>query len=366
MMMGRTTPPDAATTVTDVARAAGVSPSTAARALGGYGAVGAATRARVAAAAIRIGYRRNSLASSMVTGRTHSIGFVGADIGNSFFARALRGISDVTREAGLEVLIANSDEETELERVAVRVLDEKRVDGFVIAPVTDGPSDHIFDVAARGTPVVFLDRTVRGVAADAVLIDNVGAARAGVEYLRHLGHRRIALITTGLPKGDPVTALERIALDPHPADTVVARSIGYLMALRAAGLPVERDLIVDVPYDREAAAAATAAALATTPPPTAIFTVDNLLTLGAYEGVQRSGLPFPEAVSLLGFDDLEWTTIVRPTLSVVAQPAYDLGATAARRLVERLAGDDTPPQTLLLNAALIERDSTRPPAHTEP
>jgi LacI family transcriptional regulator len=350
-----------APTLGDVAREAGVSPSTAARALGRYGSVSPEARARTEAAASRVGYRRNRLASSMITGRTHTLAFVAADIGNVFFAQALRGAADVAHEAGLEVVIANSDEDVALERAAVRILDEKRVDGFIIAPVGDGVSDHIAGLLARGTPVVFFDRIVPDIETDAVLIDNLQAARSGVQWLSRLGHQRIGLVTTGLAARDPVARLERIALDPRSASTTDARSAGYLAALRAAGLPVDPGLIVDAAYSREETAAAVARLLRSASRPTALFTVDNVMTLGTYEAIQKSGLRFPQDISLLGFDDLEWTTIVRPTLSVIAQPAYDLGATAARRLLDRLGGDAMPPQISLLAATLIERDSVCAP-----
>ena len=338
-----------------------MSPSTAARALGRYGSVSPEARARTEAAASRVGYRRNRLASSMITGRTHTLAFVAADIGNVFFAQALRGAADVAHEAGLEVVIANSDEDVALERAAVRILDEKRVDGFIIAPVGDGVSDHIAGLLARGTPVVFFDRIVPDIETDAVLIDNLQAARSGVQWLSRLGHERIGLVTTGLAARDPVARLEHIALDPRSASTTDARSAGYLAALRAAGLPVDPGLIVDAAYSREEAAAAVAGLLRGASRPTALFTVDNVMTLGTYEAIQKSGLRFPQDISLLGFDDLEWTTIVRPTLSVIAQPAYDLGATAARRLLDRLGGDAMPPQISLLAATLIERDSVCAP-----
>jgi LacI family transcriptional regulator len=213
------------------------------------------------------------------------------------------------------------------------------------------------DLAERGRPLVFLDRVVRGVAADAVLIDNVRTARSGVEYLLRHGHRRIALITTEVDPDDPIATLEAMALDPYPTSTSRSRSLGYLAALRAAGLPWDRELIRVAEFSREGAALETARALELSPRPTAVFATDYVMTLGAYEAVQQSGLLFPEDVSLLGFDDSEWTTIVRPTLTVLTQPAYDIGATAARRLIARLNGDDSPPQVLLLDAALVERDS---------
>jgi LacI family transcriptional regulator len=137
--------------------------------------------------------------------------------------------------------------------------------------------------------------------------------------------------------------------------------VGYLAALRNAGLPVDPTLIgISPTYTRDHARQAAAGLLARPDRPTALLTVDNIYTLGAFEAIQDSGLDFPGQISMLGFDDLEWTTIVRPRLSVIAQPAYDIGATAARRLLARLSGEETAPQVLFMETTLIERDSTAP------
>src|SRR5579875_1420891 len=185
-------------TLADVAEAARVSRATAARALGGYGYVHDTTREAVLSAASSIGYAPNSIARSMVTGRTHTIGFVSADMENPFFARTMAGITDVARAAGYEVVIANSQEDPELERRAVRTLHDRQVDGMIVAPAQYADGSHLRRVIERAVPVVLLDRSVRGVAADAVLIDNVKAARVAVEHLIRLGHERIGLLTNDL------------------------------------------------------------------------------------------------------------------------------------------------------------------------
>jgi LacI family transcriptional regulator len=348
-------------TVADVARAAGVSPATAARALGSYGRVGPETRARVRAVAERLGYRPNRVARTMVTGRSLTIGFVSADMENPFFAKTMRGITDIARPLGYEVVIANSEEDPRLERHAVQALLDHGVDGLIVAPTELIRASHLSSAVKSGVPVVLLDRAIAGVNADAVMVDNVRAARAGLERLITLGHRRIGLVATGLGAADPLGHLEGVALDPVHAPTSAARGVGYLTALRAAGLPVRPAWIRSPTYTRQGARDAACSLLDQEEPPSAIFSVDNLLTLGAFEAIQGSGLRFPRDISLLGFDDLEWTTIVRPRLSVVAQPAYDLGAAAARRLLDRLNGDRSTPQLLLLETSLVERDSIRPP-----
>jgi LacI family transcriptional regulator len=326
-----------------VAKAAGVSTATAARALGGYGAVSPAVRDRVAEAAERLGYRRNSLARSMITGTTHTIGLVVADIENPFFARAARGVADVAHAAGYEVLLVNSDEDPATERAAVRTLFEKRVDGLIIAPASTDVGSHLGELPKRGTPIVLLDRVVPGIEADAIVVDNEQAARRAIEHLVGLGHRRIALLTS---QGLIHTNQMRLA--------------GYLQGLERAGIPVDERLIRMAEYTREAAVRETESVLALDDPATAIFTTDNLMSLGAFEGTQHAGRAVPEEVSIVGFDDLEWMTIVRPPVTVVSQPTYELGATAATRLLARLAGDDGPPQTLTLETTFIIRGSTGP------
>jgi LacI family transcriptional regulator len=166
--VSRSQEPRAIATVPDVAREAGVSTATAARALGGYGSVRKSTRDRVLAAAEQLGYRANSLARSMITGSTRTLGVVVSDIENPFFRRSLRGIADTARGEGFEVLLANTDEELDKEEAAVRMMTERRVDGLVVCPADGGDRAHLADVIAAGIPVVLLDRRVAGLKADTV------------------------------------------------------------------------------------------------------------------------------------------------------------------------------------------------------
>ena len=186
-------------TIPDVARQAGVSTATAARALGGYGSVSSTTRERVLAVAEELGYRPNSLARSMITGSTQTLGVVLSDIENSFFHRALRGVADTARARGYEVLLANTDEDLEAERKAVSVLAERRVDGLIVCPTDDGDHAHLEAVISSGIPVVLLDRRVSGLHADTVGIDNRKAARDATTRLVEQGHRRIGILTGGTP-----------------------------------------------------------------------------------------------------------------------------------------------------------------------
>jgi LacI family transcriptional regulator len=346
-------------TITDVAAAAGVSRATAARALGGYGSVSDGARARVLEAAARLRYHPNTLARSMITGTTHTIGVVIADIELSFFARAVRGIADAAKAQGFEVILANSDEDLAMERAAIRVLLEKRVDGLIVAPAAPHKADHLADLVRRGIPLVLLDRGAPGIAADAVVVDNVRAAHNAVSHIVRLGHLRIAIVSEDAA-GLTVSQLADAAFGPADGEASVLRLSGWASALRAGGLPLADDLFLRTPYSRDGARAAAAAALAEDDPPTALFTVDETMTLGAVDAVTAAGLRVPDEISLVTFDDLQWSTLVQPPLTVVAQPVYELGTTATNLLLGRLAGDERPPQTVVLDTSFVLRGSTGP------
>lgn len=353
-------------TIPDVAREAGVSTATAARALGGYGSVSAQTRDRVLTVAEAMGYRANSLARSMITGSTHTLGVVLSDIENSFFHRALRGVADTARARGYEVLLANTDEDLEAERKAVSVLAERRVDGLVVCPTDDGDHAHLEAVIDSGIPVVLLDRRVSGLHADTVGIDNRKAAKDATTRLIEQGHRRIAILTGGTPasvgrrlSSPAMKGVERLA-----ATTVGARAAGYRDALQSVGVTPPPEYLSANGFHREDAAAATEAMMRLPEPPTAIFAFDSVLSLGALQAFRSMGVRCPEDVSLIGFDDAEWAEVVSPPLSVVAQPVYDIGVAACELLLARIGGEDRRPVHQRLRTTYVERGSVAPPAES--
>jgi len=362
-------------TIHDVARQAGVSVAAAARALGGYGYASEDIRGRVGAAAAALGYRANALARSMITGRSHTIGFVAGDIENPLFARMLRGIADTARAQHVEVILTNSDEDLERERAAVQTLLEKRVDGIIVAPVDIDAPAHLQRAMDEGTPVVLLDRPVHGLGADVVMTDNQRAAQTAVEYLLTLGHERIAIIASqGNDSQQEIEELLAYGTIERSHDLVrpsVARVLGYYRAFSVANRPVRPDLVRtgaipnrvrSGPYRAEWAAAQTLAVLEGSERATAIFSADSDMTLGVLSALRRSGLRAPEDVAILAFDDLDWAEVVQPPLTVVAQPVYELATIAAQRLLARIGGDESEPRSVLLSTRLIERESTAPPS----
>ncbi|KMS87310.1 LacI family DNA-binding transcriptional regulator [Prauserella rugosa] len=342
----------------DVAREAGVSTATAGRALGGYGKVSQRTRERVADAASRLGYRTNGLARSMITGSTQTLGVLVSDVSNPFFATALRGITDVTQQAGFEVLLSNTGGDADAERRALAVMSEKRVDGVIVAPALPSDGAHLARAIELSVPVVQLDRLASGVpSADSVTIDNEHAVAEAVGHLLELGHRRIGVIT----EADGDIARLRSGNRKRGLLPSAVRLRGYFSALTEAGIPVDESLVGVARYDRESAYDATTRLLELTEPPTAMLCTDNVLASGAYRAAQDKGLRMPDDLSLIGFDDEPWTTLVRPGLTIVEQPTYELGAQAGRQLLDRIERGPGRARHVQLKAKLVARDSTAPP-----
>jgi LacI family transcriptional regulator len=352
-------------TIADVAREAGVSPATVGRALGSYGYTRDEVRERVRQAAERLGYRPNGLARSMITGRTNTIGVVCADIANPFFASVMRGISDVAQKEGFGVILTNSDEDVELEREAVRLLLEKQVDGIIVAPANSADSAHLGAAMSGGTPLVLLDRGIPGLKADAVLTDSVEGTRTAVRHLLDQGHRRIAIIAELRTAKDAdwrKWVSKRKLPDPRLMMPSGTRLLGYLKAHHEVGVAVDPELIrATGTYDPAQAREQTMAALALDRPPTAIFTADNVMTHGAYQAVQELGVAIPDDLSFVAYDDTEWMIFVKPAITAVSQPVYDMGVAAADMLVRRLRAPDRASSMLVLEVRLVIRGSTAKP-----
>ncbi|WP_433511994.1 LacI family DNA-binding transcriptional regulator [Nonomuraea sp. CA-143628] len=346
-------------TIIDVARDAGVSPATAGRVLGGYGTPAPELVRRVRDSARRLGYRANDVARSIVTGLTRVIGVVVSDIENPFFARAVSGISDRARAAGYEMLLVSTGLDLARERSAVEALMAKRVDGMIVASASVSEGAHLRRVREAGVPLVLLDRRNDGAGAvDAVLLDNRAAAHRAVNHLLDKGHRAVAVVTSAVADERP-TGRRRKALAQFPSSL---RFAGYLDALEEAGIAGAPEWVLRCD-DADAAAERVRDLLTARPDVTAIFATTNVMAGAAFRAIMDSDRRCPEDVSLLGFDDHEWSTLVRPQLSVVAQPAYDLGAAAGTVLLGRLSGRESAsaPSETILQSSLIVRGSVAPP-----
>ncbi|MFD5664009.1 LacI family DNA-binding transcriptional regulator [Streptomyces anthocyanicus] len=332
-------------TMADVARSAGVSVATVSHVLNDTRPVLPHTRRAVLDAVEELGYTTNTLARSLVTSRTRSIGLAVSAISNPYFTEILQGVEASALEHGYGLLIADPHEDPAHEREVVRLLHERRVDGMIVAPSAE-PRELVSYLTRHRVPAVFLDRIVDvPEGEDAPRFDQVGAEGAEpttglVGHLAGLGHRRIGLVA-----GRPGLSTTR------------ERITGYRHGLAAAGLPFDERLLVH--GDSEAAGGERAAAdlLSLAVPPTALVTANNAMTIGALRALRSRGLSVPGDLALCCFDDFAWADLFSPRLTAVAQPSRDIGAQAVRLLLDRLAEPDRPARTLRLPCAFVHRGS---------
>jgi len=323
----------------DVAALAGVGIKTVSRVVNDEPGVSAATTARVRRAAADLGFRPDLTAGSLRRAgrRSKSVGLVLASVDNPFCAAIHRAVEDVASERGVAVFAASTDEEPQRERDLVAAFSSRRVDGLIIS--ASGVDQHYLDPELDiGTPVVMVDRPPVGIDVDTVLVDNVAGAQRATTHLLHGGHRRVACL------GD----LPSIA-------TARQRREGYLRALAEAGAPADDRLMCDGLHDADAAFTAVCTMLAGDDPPTALFTSQNLVTIGAIRALRSLGLQ--HEVAVVGFDDVALAELMDPAVTVIAQDPSAIGRAAAQRIFDRLEGDTSPPQHLVLPTRLICRGS---------
>ncbi|WP_417218151.1 LacI family DNA-binding transcriptional regulator [Arthrobacter sp.] len=343
-------------TLLDVARAAGVSRSTAARALGGYGSVNPELQASVLRAAASLGYRTNTLARSVSLGKSNTIGVVVSDIENPYFARAVQGVALKAKELGYDVILASSGERVQDERDAIEVFLNKRVDGLIIAASSRPHTSHLLDVVRMGRPLVLLDRRPDDVPADWVGTDNYADACTMTQYLIDRGHRRIAFLA-----GTSKTPEELEAGTPLPISTIAEKVRGIRETARGAGIDYEFLPGAMTPDEVRSVVTAMLRRPARNRP-TALIASYNRVALPAFLAIRAAGVRMPQDLSLVSLDDAEWMQVSDPPVTAVALPAVDLGAKAAEVLIQRAQGGSGTNGDFQLDSTFVPRGSVAPPA----
>jgi len=332
-------------TIRDVAKVARASVSTISAALNNSDYVSAGMRSRIEQAIRELKYRPNDLARGLRLQKTHSIAIVVPDLSNNFYIELVRGAKDYAASANYTVLIGDSRESWEEERNYLDSFHRRRVDGIVRVPAMDAV-DGKAKTHIGNLPVVYADRypLSRDKFVGRVGVDNRRAADSATRYLLSLGHRKMGIITGDASSG---TSNDRLQ--------------GFLHALRSAGIKPDRSMIHRGHNDMESGHVHTMDLLTRADRPTAIFCTNNMMALGALAAIQEIGLICPDEISLLGFDDFYWATLLRPRLTVVRQPAREVGMIAARMLIDHLEGRSSVPTPTLLATQLMVRDSCCPP-----
>lgn len=329
-------------TIYDVAREAGVSMATVSRVVNGNPNVKPTTRKKVLDAIDRLGYRPNAVARGLASKRTTTVGVIIPDISNIFFSELARGIEDIATMYKYNIILCNSDQNKEKEIHLINTLLEKQVDGilFMGGEITPEHEDVFFK---SPVPIVLPATVDRNKQFPSVNIDYEQGAYDAVHSFIEQGHRKIAILSGTLE--DPVNRHLKFA--------------GYKRALSEASIPLVDEYVIegDNTYDSGIDAADTLLDLGEKP--TAIFATTDEMALGVIHGIQDKGYHVPDDVEVIGFDNTRLATMVRPTLTSVVQPMYDIGAVSMRLLTKYMNKEEVAEHVVTLPHRIEYRDSTK-------
>ncbi|MCU1526927.1 MAG: hypothetical protein JWP75_690 [Frondihabitans sp.] len=313
-------------TVKDVAERAQVSPMTVSRVLAGGANVRPQVRTRVENAALDLGYRRNENARSLRPGHTSGlIGVTITNIANPYYAELQRGIEEIAAEAGRRILVGNSNENPDLERQLVADFIGRRVEGLIVVPADPAHSGHLSPESLGSTPMVFASRPVPGLDVDTVLVDDIGGAYQATSRMLEEGHRQIAFLGT---RTSVLTGQRRLQ--------------GYRNAHRDHNVPVYEHLVRAGQQEAAGAERALGELFAHEVPPTAVFSANNLNTLGAIRAIVKVHASRPAdspKIRLIGFDSFEFADLSPVPLSIIAHDPRALGRRAAELLLGRIENE---------------------------
>jgi LacI family transcriptional regulator len=330
-------------TINDLARRLNLSASTVSRALRDHPDISEQTKERVRAIAAKTNYQPNLIAQSLQTRRSNNIGVIVPEIRNSFFATVISGIEDLAYESGYTIMVCQSDDTFERETINTRALAANRVAGMLVS-VSQETDDftHLRQVLAQGVPIVLFDRVVDEIDAPKVVVDDFNGAFQAVTHLIEKGRTRIAHLTSA-----------------RALYVGRKRREGYEAALEAHGLAMRPEYVVEGGCHEENGREGARRLLALEEPPDAIFAINDPVALGALLYLQDNRVKVPEQIGLVGFSDNPNTVLVRPTLTTINQPAYEIGKTAASILLDVLEGRTLAHgTTITLETRLVVRGST--------
>lgn len=328
-------------TIKDVAKRAGVSPTTVSRVLAGKLVARAETVERVRSAATALRYHPNVLAQGLITRRTGTIAVVVTDICDPAYPLAIRGVVDVATANGYSLFLVSANTHA-TDPNYLRFVSHYRVDGAILysSSVTD---EEIKQLQTSGVRTVLINRQMEGIAS--ISVDGEQSGYLATQHLIALGHRRIAYIS-----GSSTTR------------QTLPRRNGYERALREAKIKIDPALIVAGDSEPEGGAAAMERLLALADPPTAVFAYNDMTAIGALETIRARGLRVPDDISVVGYDGIEVTRFLTPPLTTIEQPRRLLGTLAMKILLHLLRDEPIPPDELAtLIPQLVLRKSTAPP-----
>ncbi|MCP8969771.1 LacI family DNA-binding transcriptional regulator [Ectobacillus ponti] len=325
--------------IMDVAKRANVSTATVSRVLSKPEAVRRETIEKVMEAVQELNYQPNLLARQLRRLETKTILVVVPDITNTFFSKVLRGIEALTLEHGYRVLLGDTDNDVEQELEYLSILQQKQADGLIL--LTARMEASVIEEMAQQYPIVLACEYVEGAQIPTVSIDNISSARKATEYLIQLGHQRIGCIT------GPLT----IVLGHD-------RLKGFRQAMAHNECMIDPLLVQEGDFSYESGFNMMTKLLALDAPPTAVFAASDQMAMGAVKAVQAKGLTVPDDISVIGFDDIAFSALFEPSLTTIAQPAYEIGVKAAELLLQLIQQEEIRRDQYILQDELVVRLST--------
>jgi LacI family transcriptional regulator len=335
-------------TIEDVAKLAGVSPTTAKRAIRQPELLAPETLMQVQKAVASLQYEPDLVAGALRRGHNKTIGLMVGDILEPVFAQFTRIIGQEVRRRGYSLLLADDEYDAEIELNSLKMFYGHRIGGLIIRPAYASNYDYLKRLEERGVAVVEIDYTQHDSPFSSIMLDNEGASFEAVKYLYDLGHRRIAYVG-------------RAALKEYPEE----RFTGFMKALKKYKLSQPASYLAPLPnYTEELAYQRTLELLNLPEPPTAIFAFNGTCTLSAYRAIKEKGLNIPQDISLLGFDNYSWTNLVNPPIDVLEQPIEAMALAAVETVLAKIAGQQKIVQQRF-PARLIVRGSCATPRQPE-
>lgn len=297
---------------------------------------------KVQASIKALDYKPNRVAQRLRSSnsKTKLLGLIIPDIQNPFFVDVVRGVEDYAYRNNFAVMIGNFGQDEKKEKLYLDIFQSENIDGLIVAPI-HGKDKGIENLVKNGIPVVCIDRGLTDIEVDIVKVDNELGAFNAVDHLLSLGHRRIAFISGNFK-----------------IPTYTGRLEGYKKALLKYGIPFDEKLVFAKNADYKSGFDMANLILELEDRPTAVFSGNNLLTLGALEAIHGKNIKIPEEISIIGFDDMPWSISLNPPLTAVRQPGFDMGRKAAEMLYERIAHPSKKNEGVILDTELMIRKST--------
>ncbi|MFA7370533.1 MAG: LacI family DNA-binding transcriptional regulator [Sphaerochaetaceae bacterium] len=330
-------------TIRDIAKLAGVSKTTVARALNNDGYVKEETKKRIEKAVKELNYTPNHIAKVMRTNKSATIGIFIPDYANPFYAELFKGIEEVTRKAGYMNLVCQTAEQSDVELFYIKELLKRQIDGIIYCTYNESNEGQKYlQKISRKTPIVCMDPVFRDLGLSCVVSDGYNGTKQAVKKLIVTGSKQIAYI-----KGPEAHAVTK------------ERFQGYRDALIEAGIPINEKLIFES-LDFKMASGSMAANyfISLRQKPEAVMAATDVLAIGALKEFRRRKIEIPNELRIVGFDNIPLASLVEPSMTTVAQPISQLGVTAAQLLIQKINNNSLPEQQIVLECTLVERDST--------